>query len=411
MSKINHRYFLINLLLLIVFGFCAIGAVIGQNNSDDKPDPKVEEAQRKQAIAEANKATAEAQRDTYKAIVGELNTDNLPKGTVSVDKTEIESKILAYRSANETATKISETISTLNPKPEKIVILTNKEINNVAAYNAFKSQVNLLNNRINLLKNLPPLLSDNLQKPCKAPQKFPVPPLLAAETALQVLALFKKDTSFAGTEVTLDDFAVYTMILSKLNEKGIKQVIYPPMFYPNLFVDPDTQPQIYKTFETLSQSQFSLEEKLNEISEKKEKLAELTKAETDDNCKKSYASDLATISQRETQIKDVQTFLAQIITALTKPDEQTGLSLLHQYATAERLTNDFKSAHLLQVKPIAAGGTARVKTTIFGSRLSFGGGAILSYMLTDGDGKFIKAGTVPHYGGYIRAKDINEVLK
>lgn len=411
MKHINQRSFLLKTILLIVFGLCTAWSVTAQDtNPEPTPDPRVEEAKRKQEIAEANKATAEAQRDTYKAIVGELNKDDLPKGTVSVDKAEIEAKILAYKSADKAATSITDGISKLTPAPTKIVVFTGKEINNIAAYKAFKKQADLLNTRLATLKNLPPLLSDPLPKPCKAPQKTFVAPLLAVETALQVLALFKKDTSFTGHDVTLDDFAVYTMVLSKLSAKGI-EVIYPPMYYPGLFEDPANQLQIYKTFENLSQSQFDLEDKLKEIGEIKERLSKLAEAEADNICKHYYTTDLETMNRRETQIKEVQTFLGQIITALMKPDEQTGLSVLQQYATAERLTTDFKSAYLLQIKPIAAGGTARIKTTFFGSRLSFGGGSIISYMLTNGDGKFITAGTVQNYGGYVRAKDVSEALK
>ena len=410
MKIIFNRKHLTKLVASVILGLCAMIHVLGQSPTPT-PDPQLEEAKRKQEIAEANKATAEAQRDTYKAIVGELDTSKLPEGKTTAEKTEIEANILAYKAAEQASDKIATVIAGVNPKPLKVVLFSEKEINTVVAYKAFNLQAGLLLTRIAALKNLPNLQSKPLPKPCTGSQttKF-VPPLLAVETALQVMALFKKDTSLSGTSVTLDDFAIYSIIMKKLKEKGIS-VVYTPFYYPGIFEDPSKQLQVFATFEKLNQSEFSLGDTLDQIVQIKSELTDLLKKENDPSCRRFYESDLANYSDHEKKINEVKSFLSQIITALMKPDEKSGLSVLQQYAVAESLSTEYKSAYLLQLKPIAAGGTSRITTNILGSKLSFGGGAILSFMLTNGNGEYITSGNVTQYGGFVRDSQLNKELK
>jgi len=366
-------------------------------------DPKVVEAQKRQALAEAEKARAEAERDAYKAKIGEISTDKLPKGTITAEKLEIEGRILAYRSADNSTTAIVTSVGSVVPKPGKVVLFSSKELNGLMTYQAFSAQTNLLIARVPLLTTMPPLLTDHLTKPCSTtPRKF-VPPLLAVDTALQVLALFKVDTSIAGAEVTLDDFAIYAMIASKLRASSI-DVVYLPSYYPNVFGPPPPALKIYKLFGDLNQKQFDLGDFSATIDQRKADLAKRQTAETDNACKALYQVDLDALAARQTEVKETQTLLGQIIAGLTKPDDQTGLNLIHTFATAEQLATAFPSAYLLQVKPIAAGGSTKTTTNILGSKLSFSGGSIISFMLFDTSGAVVAAGTSPLYGGYVRDK-------
>ena len=178
---------------------------------------------------------------------------------------------------------------------------------------------------------------------------------------------------------------------------------YPNAFNPDVLLDSD----VYKTFQFLSDSQFKLEKFSSEkIDQKKQDLSTRLEAEKKAACKALYNRDLTTLDNLQTQVKTTAAVLSQIITALTKPDEQSGLSFIQALWTAEQLAKRFKSAYLLQVKSIAAGGATITTSNIFGSKLSFSGGVVISYMLFDNSGVLVNAGTIPAYGGNRHLQDM-----
>lgn len=120
------------------------------------------------------------------------------------------------------------------------------------------------------------------------------------------------------------------------------------------------------------------------------------------------AARLEEFSNRVSVFKDA---LAQVNAALTKTSDQSGMALIQSLVLAERLATNMKGAFLLQVKPIAAGGTTHASTTIFGTSFSFSGGAIVSYVLYKPDGLVATAGTVPVFAGLVKEKKLNDALQ
>ena len=383
-------------------------------------DPAVLKAQTEQALAQARQATAEAQLATEKAKLGSISTP-LPGGTVTATTLVIEGDILAYRAADSAAQKIVDAVirtcpvgGTLTgglaciagkPTPEKVVIFSNKELNGLLVYQAFQAQSAVLLAQVSTLTNqpIPPLLSDKTPLICTSTPAKLIPPLLAVDVALQLAGLFKTDTTITGASVTLDDFAVASLVAEKLTEKGVL-VAYPPSYYPNALTSIPPALQIYVTFKKIVASQLDLAAAATVIDLKK---ADITaRAAKEPKCKDIFAADSATLDARKAQVAATQTAVSQVVTALTATDAQSGLSQIQTLALAEQLAEQFGGASILQLKSIAAGGDTKTKKNILYTSLSFGGGAILAYMMINPTGTIEHSGTVPVYGGFVDASDM-----
>lgn len=387
------------------FVVACIAFIVCTNAAADTPstDPEILKAQAEQALAQAKQAAAEADLAAAKARLGQL-TVALPKGTISPTKLDIEGNILAYRAAAQAAVAIVNDVVAASPAQRKIVLYSGKELNTLLVYQAFKAQAELLLSRVPALTTMPTLITDKPLAPCpKLPEKRVAPPLFAIDTALQLLGLFKTERTITGQDITLDDFAVVSSIAAELKKKGIS-VGYPPSYYPNALNPSPANLAVYATFRSLSQKQLELGQFAAQVDARKQDLG--VRASNDPKCKDVYATDIATLDAHKAQVIATAALLGQIVATLTAPDAQSGLSLIQSLSTAEQLARDFASASILQVKAIAAGGSTQTTTNIFGSKLSFSGGVVISYMLLDTTGAVLAAGTVPVYGGYINEENM-----
>ncbi len=353
------------------------------------------------------KEIAQNQNDLFKATIGTLDTSKLPAGTASAATTEIESKILAYKSADTGLDNIVSEIGSLKVRPAKILIFDEKSLQALTAHKSISAQSAFLLARIDNLKKVSAPSYD-----CAALVGVDKSPgfLVVADTALQVLSLFKSNTTLTGTKVGLDDFALYSALIEKLRVIGLESV-YVPLYYPDLNGNSESVPQILMLYTELERRSIDLGESLGKIVKYKEQLDKFIKDEANPGCKEKLTAQKASLVEKESEIKQLQPYLTQIQAAMLKVDEKSGLSLMMQLVNAEKIKNAASGAHLLQMKPIEAGGTAKVKTTILGSRLSFGGGSVIAYMLADPKGTLVKSGLFSTYGGYVRAKDIEDRLK
>jgi hypothetical protein len=372
------------------------------DSADTTTDPELIQAQLKQKLAEAKQATAEAELAAAKAKIGEISVA-LPKGTTTSTTQHIEGTILAYQAAASAVASIVKDVTTA-PAPKQVVLFSQKEISALTVYQSFKVQADLLITRIPALTTKPTLVSDSMPVDCVAPVKPKVAPLLVVDTALQLLGLFKVDRTITGSDVALDEFGVYSLIASDLVAKGIS-VAYPPSYFPNALNPTPTPLAIHQTFQTLSQKHIELGQFVNQLNDTKNKLS-AGKEKATAKCKGIYDADIDTVNVAVTQATAAQAAIGQVITALTAADSQSGVTLIQTLSSAELLATGFKSASVLQVKPIAAGGNVQTATNIFRTKLSFSGGVVLSYMLFDPTGAVAHAGTVPLYGGYVDASEM-----
>ena len=78
--------------------------------------------------------------------------------------------------------------------------------------------------------------------------------------------------------------------------------------------------------------------------------------------------------------------------------KKLGATLDGNFATAS-------TWHILSLKALESGGEILTQSNLFGSKISFSGGAIATYALFSIDGTLSCSGNVFDYGGYLRAKD------
>jgi len=377
-------------------------------------DPEIAAAKRAQALAEAKAATAKAEADLAKAeadkakaMLGEI-TQTTPKGTATAEGLSVEGKIRAYRAAETAATAIAEAV--LKKSPQKVVVFSAKEMNDITFWQSFLQQATVLQNQL-AAPTLPPLFADNPGQcaPPKTARGVPpavrtVPPLMAIDAALQLLSLFKVDRTVKGADVTLDDFAIAALVGGKLAAAKIS-VAYPPSYYPGAFA-PSSAPRTTQALATLTQRRQTLIDFSTNIDTKKQQIAQRSTQEQQQACKDRYAEDIALLDNLQTRVKTSIGLLDAFFAGILKADAQSGVTLLQTLIAAEQLSTTFQSAHTLQLKPVAAGGATMTTTNIFGSKISFSGGVVISYMLFDSAGVLVDAATVPQYGGFVDEKEM-----
>jgi len=376
----------------------------------DSTDPAVLAAQQAQALAEARKATAEADLAAAKARFGEV-TQPLPTGAGTATNLNIEGKILAYRAADKAADQIAAAIRTAlaGQTPSRIVFLSVKEVTNIALLQAFDQQATLLLDQVSQLQ-----IPGGIPRPCpeggaEGPRALALaPPGVAIDAALTLLRLFKTDRTLVGEDVTLDDFAIVALLVGKLN--GI-DIVYPPSYFPDAFGS-GVVAAVYDKFNKLAQAQSTVANVQDRIAAKKQEIADRkTQAGKDKACAAMLDADAARLEEFANKVSVFKEALSEVNTALTKTSDQSGMALIQSLVLAERLATRMQGAFLLQVKPIAAGGTTHTSTNIFGTSFSFSGGAIVSYVLYRPDGIVATAGTVPVFAGLFKDEKLNDVLQ
>lgn len=387
-----------------------IGAPSFADDQQAKDSPELVEAKKKQALAEAEKATAEAQRDAFKAKLGELSIDKIQKSTLTTDKLAIEGKLLAYKSAMAIATTIGGGI--YEKVPAKKLVIATQLLTDLTLYQTFMTQTELLQNQITPLTTMPKLQTDPLPSVCSEKgekSKFVPPPLDVASIAMQLISLLKVDTTVKGIEATIDEFGFAAALSAELSLKGI-EVVYPNRFYAGALAPPQDL-KIVTRINELSKSKNKLDHFLDKLMSRQNEL-KASAAKASNSCKVLYAQDLETLETLGRAIKDTATTIQGILDQVMKSENQSGIKLLQQLSFAEILQRNYQDAAILEIKTLEAGGAAKTKEGFFSTSLRFSGGAAIAYMLFDGKtGRILTSGLVPHYSGYIEDTDLERKLR
>ena len=121
-----------------------------------------------------------------------------------------------------------------------------------------------------------------------------------------------------------------------------------------------------------------------------------------------YQDDQFTVSQRTAELRASATRISDLITAMSKPDA-SGVAPLQAILRAEKLQKSLtSSSYLLATKIITVGGNNINKKYPFWSTLSFSGGIVAEYLLTNNSGAIVESGTVECYGGRVKEADLQD---
>jgi hypothetical protein len=380
---------------------------------------EVDEAKRAKELAEARKAVAEAEAAEAKARVGTLDTSKLTAPTGEGRTLNVEGSILAYAAVDRIAAAIAQAVAPLSgsgPAQRPIVLLGDKEANALHQAGAFRQGVTLLNEAMSKFR-VRDLAADDAQ--CKEPTGAAGAPLVLAglEVALQVAQLFKVDRKFEGTAVDIDDFALATAVMAKLQAMpGAPRVVYGPTYMPGFFggTDPFKDSAVAKAIGEVGDNQNKVDIQLAELARRREKLKareDDAKVKLPEACKPAFESARRTYTALETTGRNLKERADRFLAAAMAVDEKTGATLLQAVVTAEAMQKGLQNAYVLKLKPVSGGGTTHVRTSLFSTRVGVGGGAVVAYMLIDGaDGKVASSGTVAQYGGFVEPKDLGALL-
>jgi hypothetical protein len=379
-------------------------------------DALVTELQRQVAIAEAKRKIAEDEAAAAKAKLGAIDTTDLPKGSGSATDLKVEGTIMAYRAADAIAEQIAGVLTDPGLRVTQIVFFSEQQLNGILKYRAFIRQANLLQEAIRQVSGdlerprLPSLESDNCLQP--QPRALAGAPLDTINSALQVLTLFKTDKVISGAEVTLEEFAIAAALVQRLRLINPNLAIaYPPSFQPGLFTggaDPFDTSAVFTAFQNLMARDITLAEAQKLFARKVEELKEKIK-KASKGCKPLFQQDIELLEGLTARATALQTILTQMQAGLLKLDDATGASTLQSLYVAEVLAARFSNAHVLQLKPVAAGGATMAKTNIFTTRFYFSGGAVIAYMLFRGDtGDVVASGNVGRYSGFAKEGQLDE---
>ncbi|WP_143684829.1 hypothetical protein [Variovorax sp. KK3] len=377
---------------------------------------ELEELTRQRDAAQAQRDIATANAEAAKARLGSIDTSTLPKGTGVAASLNVEGKILATQAVSAIATTIAADVASVNPKPSAVVIYSEHELAAVLQYRTFLRQVELAK-KSEAATVLPKLESESACAARAGPRASAadesgggtgLPPLAAVGAALQVLSLFKIDKKLDGIDVEITDFVLATEVMGKLSAQGIPTV-YPPSYLPGAFGSTSQSSEALTKYNELAGGiktldGFIIDAGLSRDGVNKRAAASGASAA----CKSAAARDADALNRAEARARAQLAAATQLNTALNAVDEKTGASTLQKLMLAEALARHFKSApFVLQLKPFAAGGATLTKTNLFTTNFYFSGGAIVSYLLINGEtGETVKARTVPMYGGFIKNGDL-----
>jgi hypothetical protein len=432
-----------------------------------------DKADLQKAIADDQKAIAQDEADKLKSQYS-ISTDKLPQGNATLgDKVSIEATILAYRAARSASGKIADSLTSNGGAaessagvghaaalpvarncPSVFLFYDAKQMNDVWANGVLKAQLKLMQQQGASLSAGPD--SQGL-----------IPIAEAINAGLALLALFKTDTNIQGVPVTGDDFALQLAIASDLHTYcSSAAIIDPTHFIPSMQPTTDLttllslvgslsdlrsgiSDKVTKAQADLKLAQKALDDAKGKLDANNKATADLSgriqdltkkleeaktpaaKAEISKQLEVAKA-DLSKSSSEKTKIEgDIANRTAQtdrltaysnkagafvssvdtLSSALTKVDD-SGITLLNRMLRAESLATNISSAtRFVSVHFVAIGGNNITKKNFFSTSISYSGGTVISYLLTDNQGKILKSGTTPVYGKKVSEGELNDTLE
>lgn len=365
------------------------------------PAAPVTETQRLKDEVERLKAEQEA----FEAKFGKLADGLAPKGDIATNSLSIEGEILAYSTVDTIATQIAKSVRAANPGPT-IALFSEPELKLLTEWRAVGAQVRILEDERNTVTE------STIPGSCKpAPLVVPegVPPAAIANVLVQAVSLFRVDRTITGTKVELNDFAVTAQVANQLMTLGLK-VVYLPSVYDLRSSDAFTDIEIYRRLKILRDGtngavpRNGLNDEIKRTEEAREKLSACAKPFTPELTK--WLAGSAVFLERR---KQLLTAVNGMLDEITKPDA-TGVSRIQAYQRASQISALTKDAWLLQLEPIAAAGNVLVTKNLFYSKLRFGGGSVISYMLFHPGGELAKAGTAAAYKGALKMSEVPSLV-
>lgn len=360
----------------VVIAGCLIAALIvlsslsGAAFAQDPTDEETQRLQREKERAELEAAIAKAEKEQLKHSLPDTTTQPLA-GTTKLDGALIESSALAYLALDKISAAIIHEIQAVVPKPSKLLVHNQADVNSIGMYKAVVIQLEHLQARyVTLLpeeRKMVPLFGS------------PVVAGAVLRSILDVTSLFRTETEIKAASVAIEEAAVVAALSRACGNDC--HIYYPALYLPFWSSkDPVEDSPVLKLIRELYSYRPEAEKRVRECEAKKEACEEP---------EKGIASQLKALNLQMDKL------VGSLIT-LDEKESQTALTLVLKAERFSKLLED--EGYLLQVKASAAGGnnrTTRNLWTSFGSAiLSHSGGVVVTYLLFGTDGAIVKSGSL-----------------
>lgn len=334
-------------------------------------DPVVQEKERQLALATLEAQIAEQRKN---AVLSSLPVpaEKPPEGTTVVDdKVSIEGESLAYEALRVIASEIAQAIGRL--RAGSVVLSHGPEDGTaLATFRAFDAETRSSLNRIGSIA-----ASEVRER--RAATAAAVPALATigatARTLVDLLALFRTNTEIKGREFTIGDSALAAAVNHQISTNPEISVYYPSVFPLEARVDSSASANVWATIDRIR----------SDLRAASARVAALGEAGA------HFAAEL-------TALESSQTALEMAITTLDPQTKETPLSKIIRGAALAEIVGP--TGWLVWLKVLRAGGAVRIRRTLRGSKLSYSGSAIASYMIFSHDGRLVASNTSSRWSGF-----------
>jgi hypothetical protein len=309
-----------------------------------------------------------ADEERLAASLPETTTKPLEGVTAMDEKVTLESEMLAYEAMGEAARRIAAVLGGTKGLTA-LVVYTQDQPELLAAYRVFSGQLAFLEAKYG------EALPDRMAILPVLPEVFALPQALIG-SVIDLLALFRTDTTIHGLSFTMEEVALVSQIARELQASGSAISVV----YSNLML-PDACSAGTSVLSELAR-------RLNALSLQKAKCeGVIAQMENQEN------RDEGTVRR----LKALNAQYDALLQSLEKYKEATGLSPLVKLAKGACIEHwlDDDGSSILFLKVLRAGGGNRVSRNLFtGSKVQYCGGVILSYILIDKDGAVKRSDTI-----------------
>jgi len=339
---------------------------MGPALAQDPPvDPEIQRLENEKKRVELELDIEKKRAELFRLRLPQSDTKPLEGGIAVDEKFALPSQILAYRAMDEIVAQARVDLLAASPTDKTFVVFNEKDFLSVAAYRSTRAQFRALQERYDAL----------LQKDAAA-MGFPaiVAPEVAAallQSVAGVTAFFRSDVSIKATAVSVQREAVIAALAGALGTD--RTLVYPPLFFPRqLFEDPSATSTLMRELTALSTSSMRSGELVASFESK-------SQDEQGRDSLKPVIPRLKTLNEQ----------FNRLVTALTAPDETTGISVLAHLLRGELLHASLAKSdtRILVVEVISAGGANKTTKNLFtGTKLFHSGGTVISFILLDPNG-------------------------
>lgn len=372
-------------------------------------------AEAQKSVADARKAKSDADAAAFKAAVGEVPASGITGSVEVKDKTgELESALLSARAVSDAARTLDSAVRSALPNNSRIVALVGSDVPTFQNLIAYRTQLAIVQKALQDAIGR----SQALTKKAGIGTEAAIPLVGAVGTVLdaanKLAGFFRTDYVVAGISVSIDDVMLLNEAanqLRTLSEEKQFTVTVPAIYNPR----------------AVSGAGSTIVTDLTTLSLLKETAAALTRFHDEQNAKQTkdaeskQGGEKARIEQGAAEHKEAAASLRQAVALfdtwfgkLSTQDDKGSVpivSIIKEQAIHEEIDN----GHLLVLKIQKSGGGYLVKKNLWtffgGIPVHYMGGAAISFTLVDGKtGAVGAAGVLPVYGGFVRARKVQELL-